>query len=98
MQIWFPLVIISVLAYVTTNRGITMVKDILKARGIFGIDINKITESQLDDFRKLRAVSSVAVVVKDERFKRLLVPWHRLRFLLRRICSPDYAGVQVSSR
>eukprot|EP00759_Apiculatamorpha_spiralis_P005276 PhF_6_TR13207/c0_g1_i1/m.20869/K01001/ALG7; UDP-N-acetylglucosamine--dolichyl-phosphate N-acetylglucosaminephosphotransferase len=74
MEVYAAIAVVSGLAYFATNRGIGAVKDILKNRGIFGIDINKITEEKMDEFRKLRQTSSVAVVVKDDRFKNLLVP------------------------
>eukprot|EP00760_Papus_ankaliazontas_P034201 PhM_4_TR7039/c0_g1_i1/m.24464/K01001/ALG7; UDP-N-acetylglucosamine--dolichyl-phosphate N-acetylglucosaminephosphotransferase len=74
LNVFLSLVATSALAYWLALAGIDRVRGVLKNRGIFGIDINKITDEQLNEFRALRALSSVAVVVKDERFKRHIVP------------------------
>eukprot|EP01061_Rhynchopus_euleeides_P010723 TRINITY_DN20253_c0_g1_i1.p1 TRINITY_DN20253_c0_g1~~TRINITY_DN20253_c0_g1_i1.p1 ORF type:complete len:417 (+),score=156.75 TRINITY_DN20253_c0_g1_i1:49-1251(+) len=64
--------VLSVVAYYLCLRAIPQAKDVLRDRGIYGIDINKITPKDMDRFRDERR-NRVLSKFSDE-FKKLLIP------------------------
>eukprot|EP01064_Diplonema_japonicum_P029857 TRINITY_DN4924_c1_g1_i1.p1 TRINITY_DN4924_c1_g1~~TRINITY_DN4924_c1_g1_i1.p1 ORF type:complete len:401 (+),score=42.64 TRINITY_DN4924_c1_g1_i1:39-1241(+) len=64
--------VLSCVAYSLTTRGIAQGKNVLRDRGIYGIDINKITPEGMDRFREERKTRPLGLF--SDEFKKLLIP------------------------
>ena len=73
-DILLPLAVFSLLCYQLTSRFLPPCCEILKRRGIYGIDINKITTEELNRLRKLRDVRSTAFLLQQVSFAPRLIP------------------------
>ena len=65
-------IVMSVLVYIVTVRCIKQAKTVLRDRGIYGIDINKISTEGMNRFREER--KNLPLTKFSEEFKKLLIP------------------------